>query len=145
MKKLVGDYAGLQCPARPWLAVLDMAMNRQFSVGARGQGLSLMSDNGCHPTAAAFTRACATLEIHQAFTRDNHLKGNADTERIMRALKEECLWLREWTYPFELITALGAWMITYNEPYLHSALGDKTPKPFERDHDGSPSPLFLAT
>jgi putative transposase len=143
-KKIVGYYAGMQCAARHWLAALDMAVNRQCAVGARGQGLSLMSDNGCQPTAAVFMRACATLEIHQAFTRDNNPKGNADTERFMRTLKEECLWLREWTCPFELTTALEAWIITYNEQYLHSALGYKTPKQFERDHYSSPSPPFLA-
>jgi putative transposase len=143
-KKIVGHYAGLQCAARHWLAALDMAVNRQFSAGARGQGLSLMSDNGCQPTAAAFMRACATLEVHQAFTSYNNPKGNADTERFMRTLKEECLWLREWTCPFELITALEAWIMAYNEQYLHSALGYKTPKQVERDYYSSPGPPFLA-
>jgi transposase InsO family protein len=84
------------------------------------------------------------LQIHQAFTSDNNPKGNADTERFMRTLKEECLWLREWTCPLELITALERWIATYNEQYLHSALGYKTPRQFERDHDASPSPPFLA-
>jgi transposase InsO family protein len=128
-KKIVRYYAGLQCAAR---------------LGIRGQGLALMSDNGCQPTAVVFMRACATLEIHQAFTRDNNPKGNADTERFIRTLKEECLWLQEWTCPFELITALEAWMITYNEQSLHAALGYKTPKQFEQDHNTSPSPPFLA-
>jgi hypothetical protein len=41
-------------------------------------------------------------------TSDNHPNGNADTERVMRTLKEACLWLTEWTCPFELITALEA-------------------------------------
>jgi putative transposase len=143
-KKIVGYYAGLQCAARHWLAALDMAVNCQFPVWIRGQGLALMSDNGCQPTAVVFMRACATLEIHQAFTRDNNPKGNADTERFIRTLKEECLWLQEWTCPFELITALEAWMITYNEQSLHAALGYKMPKQFEQDHNTSPSPPFLA-
>jgi hypothetical protein len=67
-----------------------MAVNSQFSVGARGQGLSLMRAHGCLPTAAALMRACATLEIHQACTRDHHPKGHADTEPFMRTLTEEC-------------------------------------------------------
>jgi putative transposase len=62
--------------------------------------LFLGSDNGCQPTSVAFMRACSTLGIHQAFTSDNNPKGNADTERVMRTLKEECLWLQEWTSPF---------------------------------------------
>jgi putative transposase len=78
-----------------------MAVNGQFPDGARGQGVSLMSDNGCQPTAQAFMAACRTLGIQQAFTSDNNPKGNADTERVMRTLKEECLWLQEWATPFE--------------------------------------------
>jgi putative transposase len=40
-------------------------------------------------------KTCATLGITQAFTSYNNPKGNADTERLMRTLKEELLWLRE--------------------------------------------------
>jgi putative transposase len=121
-----------------------MAVNEQFLSGVRGQSLSRMCDNGCQPTSAAFLEAGSTLEIQQAFTSDNNPKGNADPERFMRTRKEECLWLKEWTCPFTLLTALEAWITTYNEHYLHSALGDKSPGPCERDHDNSPSPPFLA-
>lgn len=37
-----------------------------------------------------------------------------------------------------------ALIATYNEQYLHSALSYKTPRQFERDHDTSPGPPFLA-
>ena len=83
-QKIVGYYAGTPCTARHWLAALDMAVNRQFPAGARDQGLSVMSDNGCQPTALAFMKACSTLGIQQAFTSYNNPKGNADTERVMR-------------------------------------------------------------
>ena len=65
-----------------------------------------MSDNGGQPTSMAFMQACATLEIHQAFTRDNHPQGKADTERFLRTLKDACLWVQEWTCPLERIRAL---------------------------------------
>jgi putative transposase len=90
-KKIVGYYAGVPCAAKHWLAALHMAVNQQFPDGARGKGLSLMSDDGCQPTSLAFMEACSTLEIHQAFTRDHNPKGNADTQRVIRTLKEECL------------------------------------------------------
>jgi putative transposase len=121
-----------------------MAVNRQLPDGARGQGLALMSDNGCQPASVAFMRACSTLGMHQTFTSDNNPKGNADTARCIRTLKEECLWLKEWTCPSTLITALEAWITTYNEHYLHSALSYKSPGQFERDYYNSPSPPFLA-
>jgi putative transposase len=52
-----------------------------------------MSDNGCQPISLAFLKACSTLGIQQAFTSYHNPKGNADTERVMRMLKEACLWL----------------------------------------------------
>jgi putative transposase len=111
-----------------------MAVNRQFPHGTRGQGVSLMSDNGCQPTALAFMKACSPLEMQQAFTSDNNPKGKADTARVIRTLKEECLWLQEWTSPCDLIRALAVWITDYNEHYLHSALGYQSPRQFER-HD----------
>ena len=54
-----------------------------------------MSDNGCQPTAVSFMTACGRMEIEQAFTSYNNPKGNADTERMIRTLKEELLWLQE--------------------------------------------------
>jgi putative transposase len=121
-----------------------MAVNRQFPNGTRGQGVSLMSDNGCQPTALAFMKACRTLEIQQAFTSYNNPKGNADTERVIRTLKEECLWLQEWTSPFDLIRALAVWITDYNEHYLHSALGYQSPSQLERQHYLSHGTPFAA-
>ena len=54
-----------------------------------------MRDKEGQPTSLAFMQACASLEIHQAFTSNNNPKGHADTEQLMHTLKEECLWLQE--------------------------------------------------
>jgi putative transposase len=143
-KTIVGHDAGLRCTAQHWLQAIDMAVNRQFPQGARGQGLSLMSDNGCQPTATAFMQACSLLGIEQAFTSYNNPKGNADTERMMRTLKEECLWLHEWTCPLTVVSALESWIAGYNEHYLHSALGYKSPRQFEREYHRRHSPPFVA-
>lgn len=95
-KKIVGHHAGYQSRSREWLQALNMAVQDNFPGGVRGQGLHLMSDNGCQPTGTNFMRECATLGITQAFTSYNNPKGNADTERAIRTVKEELLWLREW-------------------------------------------------
>jgi putative transposase len=143
-KAVGGHDAGLRCTAQPWLEARDMAVTRQCPQGARGQGVSLMSDTGCQPTATRFMPACATVEIHQPFTSDNNPKGNADTERFMRTLKEECLWLQEGACPFALVRALDKWINDDNTRYLHAALGDKTPRQFERAYDISHSTPFVA-
>ena len=133
-KKIVGYYAGMQCRGKHWLEALDEAVNQQFPEGVRDQGLHLMSDNGSQPTSVHFMKCCRELGINQAFTSYNNPKGNADTERVFRTMKEELLWLREWTSPFELADALEQWVKYYNGSYLHSALGYKTPIRFEEEY-----------
>jgi putative transposase len=123
---------------------LDMAVNGQFPDSARDQGISLMSDNGCQPTSVAFMQACSTLGISQTFTSYNNPKGNADTERMTRTLKEECLWLQEWSSPFELLRAFEAWIVYDNNHYLHSSLGDRTPRQFELAYQHSHGSPFAA-
>jgi len=39
----------------------------------------------------------ATLGIEQIFTSYNNPKGNADTERMMRTIKEEVVWINEFS------------------------------------------------
>jgi putative transposase len=85
-----------------------------------------------------------SLGIQQAFTSDNNPKGNADTERVMRTVKEECLWLQEWTCPFALVSALDSWITYYNEHYLHSTLGYKPPRQFEMEYYSSHNTPFVA-
>lgn len=143
-KKVVGHYAGMQCRSRHWLAALEEAAARQFPVtGIRGQGVHLMSDNGSQPTATSFMAACGRMGIEQAFTSYNNPKGNADTERMMRTLKEELLWLNEWHSPSELQQRLEAWILCFNGSYLHSSLGYRTPNQAERDYDNSNRPKTL--
>jgi Integrase core domain len=93
-----------------------------------------MADNGCQPTALAFMHACAALDIRQAFTSYNNPKGNADTERFLRTLKEEFVWLHEWTSPATFFAALERCIADYNRGYLHSALGYRSPESFEAEH-----------
>jgi putative transposase len=84
-----------------------------------------MSDNSYQPTSVTFMQSCNTLGIHRGFTSYNNPKGNADTERVIRTLKEEPIWLQEWNCSFTLIRPLERWIVQYNEHYFHSALGYK--------------------
>ena len=133
-KKIVGYYAGMQCLSKHWLEALDEGVKKQFPDGVRGQCLSLMSDNGSQPTSLNFMRTCSCLDIKQTFTSYNNPKGNADTERVFRTMKEELLWLKEWSSPFALTDSVSNWIEYYNQYYLHSALGYKPPKQFEEEY-----------
>jgi len=133
-KKIVGHYAGIQCKSEHWLIALDKSLNKQFACGIREQQqkLNLMSDNGCQPTAVSFMRNCSVLGINQAFTSYNNPKGNADTERMMRTLKEELVWINEWRSPQDFFGKLDRWVEYYNNEYLHSSLKYQTPANFEK-------------
>jgi putative transposase len=144
-KKIVGYQAGLQSKTAHWLLALDQGVNQQFPDGVAGQGLHLMSDNGSQPTSISFMKACRQMDVHQAFTSYNNPKGNADTERMMRTLEEELIWLREWTSPFELEEALSGWISGYNQSYLHSSLGYKTPSAYEQQWINDHQNTLLAT
>jgi putative transposase len=143
-KKVVGHYAGLQARAWHWLVALNRAVNRQFPGGIEGQNLNLMADNGCQPTSLAFMHACAAMGIRQAFTSYSNPKGNADTERFLRTLKEELVWLHEWTSPAAFCAALDRWLADYNAAYLHSALGYRAPNAVEAEYLGHATPLARA-
>ncbi|MGQ9678535.1 MAG: hypothetical protein ACUVUD_04565 [bacterium] len=52
----------------------------------------------------------ATLGIEQIFTTYNNPKGNADTERMMRTIKEEIIWLNEFETLEEAIERIGGWI-----------------------------------
>lgn len=134
-KQIVGYHCGPRATSRDWLSALDQGLNRHFPDGVRDRGLHLMSDNGSQPTSERFMHTCSLLDVHQAFTSYNNPKGNADTERLMRTIKEELIWLREWRDPFALSDEVGRWIDEYNESYLHSALGYKTPNQMEETHN----------
>jgi putative transposase len=142
-KKIVGHYAGIQAKAEHWLEALDMAVNQQCPDGARNYRVKLMSDNGCQPTSVSFMKACSLLGITQTFTSYNNPKGNADTERMMRTLKEELVWINEWDNPTQFINHLTTWSEDYNQNYCHSALSYQSPNNYEAKFNKNP-PLNAA-
>jgi transposase InsO family protein len=131
-RKVVGWRLALRCRTREWQEALEEAVLLEFPHGVRAQGLQLISDNGCQPTSRSFLKVTATLDIEQIFTSFNNPKGNAETERFMRTLKEELLWLEEFTSLDEAHQKVAAWLSFYNTSYLHSALGYKSPQEYER-------------
>jgi len=77
-------------------------------------------------------KECSALEIKQIFTCYNNPKGNADTERVIRTIKEDLIWIKEWKSPPQLEEALKTWIVKYNTDFPHSSLNYKTPEQFEK-------------
>jgi len=131
-KKVVGWHISLRSKTADWKRALDMAVNREFPAGVRDAGLKLVSDNGSQPTSVSFMRDMASLGIEQIFTTYDNPKGNADTERMMRTIKEEVIWLNEFETLEQAKVTIGRWIENdYNRLYVHSALGYRSPEEFE--------------
>jgi transposase InsO family protein len=136
-KKIVGYNLSLRSKTADWLDALEKALALQFPEGIRdrdGQDLHLVSDNGSQPTSIKFMAVCNVLEVKQIFASYNNPKGNADTERVIRTMKEDLIWPNDFQTPFELQPALDGWVVDYNTDYPHSSLGYKTPCEFEELH-----------
>ena len=99
----------------------------KIKIGAWGWYYYLFSDNECQPTSLSYMQACSTLEIKQIFTSWSNPKGNADTERMIRTLKEDLVWPYDWDNPFAFQRALDKWVDNYNQDFPHQALGYHTP------------------
>ena len=92
----------------------------------------LISDHGCQPTSTAFMKACSELGIRQIFASYSNPKGNADTERVIRTIKEDLVWIKEFDSVAKFEAALKQWQKAYNEDFPHSSLGYMTPYEYER-------------
>ena len=136
-KKIVGYNLSLRSKTKDWLDAVDMALQQQFPGGIRDSNngtLFMVSDNGSQPTSVGFMAACNVLQIKQIFASYNNPKGNADTERVIRTIKEDLIWPNDFQTPFELQAALDGWITDYNTDYPHSSLGYKTPCEFDEMH-----------
>lgn len=131
-KKCIGWHVDLFSRSAEWLKALNMAVLNQCPNGSRGMNIHLMSDNGSQPTSRAYMSACSLLEIKQAFTSYNNPKGNADTERFIRTIKEECIWLHEFSSLQEAREKIKISLEEYNSVYVHSALDGMSPIEFEQ-------------
>lgn len=132
-KKIVGHSLETTSRTDDWLTALHMGINNQFPNGIKEANpyLQLVSDNGCQPTSKRFMSECKSLGVQQVFTSYNNPKGNADTERVIRTIKEDLIWPREWDNIYELKEKLLEWIQNYNEDFPHSSLGYMTPYDYE--------------
>lgn len=131
-KEIVGWQFSATSTTDDWLEALDKGINERFKNGARSAAklAKLITDNGCQPTSTKFIKACAVLGVEQIFTSFCNPKGNADTERLMRTIKEDLVWPCEWSSPLEFKVALEKWIEQYNTDFPHMSLGWLTPTQF---------------
>lgn len=131
-KEIIGWSFNVTSTTTDWLDALDMAVNSRFTrvIQESVAKPSLITDNGCQPTSAKFMSACNILGIKQIFTSWNNPKGNADTERVMRTIKEDLVWVRNYQSAHEFEYDFKRWVKLYNNDFPHMALGWNTPGQF---------------
>ncbi len=134
-KKIVGYSLSSHSMTKDWLDALNNACNNQFPEGilSKQEDLYLVSDNGSQPTSKIFMEACSVLEIRQIFASYNNPKGNADTERVIRTIKEDFVWIREFSSPLEFTEDFKKWVENYNNDFPHSSLNYSTPSEYEKE------------
>ena len=110
------------------LAGVRVALAEQFGAPeCVPDELDLRSDHGPQYTGADCRAMCQEWGISHSFAPVARPTGNAVSERVIRTMKEECIWLRDWESAAELRAALGDWKREYNERRPHQSLKWSTP------------------
>jgi len=134
-KQAIGHSIGLRGDTTLWLSALNEAVQIAFpDDGPRDKGVKLISDNGSQPTSRRYMAECRVLGIEQIFTSYDNPKGNADTERLIRTIKEETIWPYEFRTLEEAKDRIETGLKFYNEEYCHSALGYKSPMEYLQEY-----------
>jgi putative transposase len=96
----------------------------------------LRTDHGPQYTGGDCELMCKEWGVVHTFAPVGCPTGNAVAERLIRTMKEECIWLRDWRSAAELRTALEAWMRHYNASRPHQSLDWQTPNERRVEHLG---------
>jgi transposase InsO family protein len=131
-RKIVGHSFGLQPKTGLWIDALQMAVQHQCPAGSRSYGLHLMTDNGSQPTSQKYETVVQTLGIEHVTTSYANPRGNAETERVIRTLKEEAVWPNEFYSYADAVATTERAIRFYNTEYPHSMLADQSPIEYEQ-------------
>ena len=101
-------------------------------------GLELRTDHGPQYTGSDCADLCKLWRVQHTFAPVGRPTGNAVVERLIRTLKEEVVWLRDWDTVEQLREAVAAWVVRYNERRPHQALDYKTPSEYRAEHLATP-------
>jgi len=115
------------------LAPLREALATEFGdVAGVPDGLELRTDHGPQYTGADCEAFCAEWDLDHTLAPIGRPTGNAVAERVIRTMKEECIWLRDWRSATELNAALVDWRRGYNDHRPHQSLLWRTPSEARR-------------
>lgn len=112
----------------PALRPVERALEAAFgSPAGVPHGFEIRSDQGSVYTSRTFANVERAWGFDHTYAPIGRPTGNAVAERVIKTLKEECLWLRDWNDAEEVRAALAVWRANYNERRPHQAIGWETP------------------
>jgi transposase InsO family protein len=127
------------------LASVDQALEAAFGAPSNvTEGVELRTDHGPQYTGAECAALAERWRLDHTFSRKGRPTGNAVVERVIRTLKEEVVWLRDWESADELRLALADWVVRYNTQRPHQSLGWLTPAEYRRGRLGVEAALQAA-
>ncbi len=125
----VGVHASSSADRFEALEPIRQGARERFGAFAKGiaRGLALRHDHGSQYVSHYFQSEIRFLGLKSspAFVREP--EGNGCTERFIRVLKENLLWVRPFDTVEELRLALQAFRQTYNQTWIIERHGYRTP------------------
>lgn len=116
------------------LASVEEAMRTRFgSPDNVPEGVELRTDHGPQYTSAYCRDFVQGWRLDHTYAPVGRPTGNAVVERVIRTMKEEVIWLRDWESADEVRAALAAWRVRYNTQRPHQALDWKTPAEYRAE------------
>ena len=110
-------------------ATLEEALIERFGcLGRVTAPLILRSDNGLVFSSKRFTSTVKAYGLTQEFITPYTPQQNGLVERLIRSIKEECIWLNNFKDIQHAKAQIAAYVRFYNSHRPHQALGYKTPK-----------------
>ncbi|XDZ52668.1 transposase [Neisseriaceae bacterium CLB008] len=109
-RELLGWSLSKNGNAKSAVAALEEALlNRYGTLGQATTGLTLRSDNGLVFTSRLYTTMAYQYGLTQEFIRPHTPQQNGMVERLIRTVKEQCLWLHNFASLSAARLALGRW------------------------------------
>ena len=139
---LVYIFPVIDCGCRTWLEdevttspdteaalrPVERALAAEFgSPAGIPDGFEIRTDQGSVYTSKLFANVERAWGFDHTYAPIGRPTGNAVAERVIKTLKEECLWLRDWKNAAEIRAAIAAWRVNYNERPPHQAIAWQTP------------------
>jgi putative transposase len=119
---------------------LESALVARFGY-SRGapKGMNLRHDNGLVFGSKRYVAAASNYGLKQEYITPYTPQENGMCERLIRTVKEECVWQHRFKDLEEARTVIRGWIDWYNTKRPHSALDYQTPSDYASKCRGSTS------